>query len=110
MIDTRPYLWLVNIGSGNGLVPSGNKPLPEPMLTQIYVVSRPQWVNAFILYTFSVRLPINTYHYICSKGLCQEIKASDVLSGFKAKDATAIKTWQLAENSTVMEIDVRAVV
>ena len=28
---------LVNIGSGNGLVPSGNKPLPEPMLTQIYV-------------------------------------------------------------------------
>ena len=26
--------WLVNIGSGNGLVPSGNKPLPEPMLTK----------------------------------------------------------------------------
>ena len=32
-----PYLWQVNIGSGNGLVPSGNKPLPEPMLTQISV-------------------------------------------------------------------------
>ena len=29
--------WSVNIGSGNGLVPSGNKLLPEPMLTQIYV-------------------------------------------------------------------------
>ena len=29
--------WLsVNIGSGNGLVPSGNKPLPELMLTQIH--------------------------------------------------------------------------
>ena len=27
----------VNIGSGNGLVPSGNKLLPEPMLTQISV-------------------------------------------------------------------------
>ena len=27
----------VSIGSGNGLVPSGNKPSPEPMLTQIYV-------------------------------------------------------------------------
>ena len=27
--------WSVNIGSGNGLVPSGNKPWPEPMLTQI---------------------------------------------------------------------------
>ena len=29
--------WQVNIGSGNGLVPSVNKPLPEPMLTQAYV-------------------------------------------------------------------------
>ena len=27
----------VNIGLGNGLVPSGNKPLPEPMFTQVYV-------------------------------------------------------------------------
>ena len=25
----------VDIGSGNGLVPSGNKPLPEPVLTKI---------------------------------------------------------------------------
>ena len=25
----------VNIGSGNGLVPSDNKPLSEPMLTKI---------------------------------------------------------------------------
>ena len=31
------FWWQVNIGSGNGLVPSGNKPLPEPMLTQICV-------------------------------------------------------------------------
>ena len=28
----------VNIGSGNGLVLSGTKPLPEPMLTQFCVV------------------------------------------------------------------------
>ena len=34
---TRPDWWQVNIGSGNGLVPSGKKPLPEPMLTQISV-------------------------------------------------------------------------
>ena len=27
----------VNTGSGNGLVLSGNKPLTEPILTQIYV-------------------------------------------------------------------------
>ena len=30
---------LINIGSGNALVPSGNMPLPEPVLTQIYVTS-----------------------------------------------------------------------
>ena len=27
----------VNIGSSNGLVPSGTKPLPVPMLIQFYV-------------------------------------------------------------------------
>ena len=27
-------------GSGNGLVSSGNKPLPGPMVIQIYVVMR----------------------------------------------------------------------
>ena len=32
----------INIGSGNGLVPSGNKPLPESMLTHTYGVTRPQ--------------------------------------------------------------------
>ena len=32
---TGLHWWSVNIGSGNGLVPSGSKPLPEPMLTQI---------------------------------------------------------------------------
>ena len=32
---TGLHWWSVNIGSGNGLVPSGNKPLPEPVLTKI---------------------------------------------------------------------------
>ena len=35
-LATNPPLWLVNIGSGYGLVPSGNKSLPEPMLTKFY--------------------------------------------------------------------------
>ena len=30
-------LTIENIGSGNGLVSSGNKPIPEPMVIQIYV-------------------------------------------------------------------------
>ena len=28
----------INIGSGNGLVPSGTKPFPQSMMTQIYVI------------------------------------------------------------------------
>ena len=36
---TGPYWWLVNIGLGNGLVPSGNKPLPVLMLTQLNVAT-----------------------------------------------------------------------
>ena len=36
---TRSHWWLVNIGSDNGLVPSGTKPLLEPMVTQIYMAS-----------------------------------------------------------------------
>ena len=34
---TKPYKWQVNSGSANGLLPSGNKPLSEAMLTQTYV-------------------------------------------------------------------------
>ena len=34
---TRPYWWLVNIISGNGFVPSGNKPSHEPMLIKFKV-------------------------------------------------------------------------
>ena len=39
MNTTEPFWKEVDIGSGNGLVLSGSKPLPEPMLTQIYMVS-----------------------------------------------------------------------
>ena len=33
LIATKPHWRFVNTGSGNGLVPSGTKPLPEPVLT-----------------------------------------------------------------------------
>ena len=36
LLDTSPNLD-TGIGSCDDLVPSGNKPLPEPMMTQIYV-------------------------------------------------------------------------
>ena len=45
-----PKWWLVSIGSGNGLVSSGNKSLPEPMWTRSmlpYSVTRPKRVNSW---------------------------------------------------------------
>ena len=35
MNATGTYWWEVNIDSGNGLVSSGTKPSPEPMLSEI---------------------------------------------------------------------------
>ena len=32
-----PGNMMMNIGAGIGLVPPGNKPLPEPMMNQIYL-------------------------------------------------------------------------
>ena len=34
---TKPHWWLVDISSGNSLVPLGTMPLPDPLLTQFYV-------------------------------------------------------------------------
>ena len=36
---TGPYWWWINIGSGNGLVSDGTKPLPRPTLDQVFVVT-----------------------------------------------------------------------
>ena len=44
----RPYWTLVNIGSENGLVHSGNRPIPEATLTNIYDVTRTHWFNGNI--------------------------------------------------------------
>ena len=51
MNASGPYWWsvnMVNMASGNGLVLSGNKPLPEQMLTQISVTMTPLGHNELI--------------------------------------------------------------
>ena len=64
---TGHHWWQVNIGSGNGLVPSGNKPLPEQMLTQIHGVTRPQWVNARLWQLQCISSGVTVFfHYIVS--------------------------------------------
>ena len=43
---TELHGWYVNIGTSNGLAPSGNKPLLEPVLTKIYVAT---WYHQAIM-------------------------------------------------------------
>ena len=53
---TGVYSWFINIGSGNGLVPSGNKPLTEPMLSMSpNGVNRLQWFPRIKSYEFHMK-------------------------------------------------------
>ena len=36
-LELTDVRWLVSIGSGNSLVPPRKNPLPEPMVTKLYV-------------------------------------------------------------------------
>ena len=49
MPQSSAHWYYVNSDSGNGLVPSGAKPLPEPVLNQIYVtmpqIIKPVWAD-----------------------------------------------------------------
>ena len=42
---TITHWWYVNIGSGNGLVLPGNKPLPEVLNQVLYGITRAQWMK-----------------------------------------------------------------
>ena len=81
----RPLPWLVNIGSGNGLVPSGNKPLPEPILTRSmspYSIARPQWVNSTVLSTdfYPSALRPEGYCRCLRPSVCLSVRLSVCLS------------------------------
>ena len=57
----RPHWWLVNIGPGNGLMPSCNKPSSEPMLAYLSMsphgIIRPRLVKAVCSITVFDCLP-----------------------------------------------------
>ena len=66
MNATEHLWWEVNIGSGYDLLPSGNKPSAEPMITQIYVAI---WCHWAIMYMHIVL-------YCSVDGLVQERRNS----------------------------------
>ena len=48
---TRPQWSLVNIGSDNGCVPSGNKAVPEPIYRQVSNISRTLLGNKIVYHS-----------------------------------------------------------
>ena len=83
----RTPLTKINIGSGNDLVPSGNKPLHKPILIQIFI-TQPKWgrdkmaaisqtalLNAFSWLKFNVRISITISLKFVPKGLINNIRA-----------------------------------
>ena len=65
MSATRSYLCSVNIGLGNGLGLSGNKPVPKPMLIQIYVT---MWCHYAIMSNIKLYTKYSS-HYIVSNNM-----------------------------------------
>ena len=54
----KTSLMISQNGSDFGLVLSGNGPLPEPMLTEIYVDTRPRWVDSVNIQFCAKPLPM----------------------------------------------------
>ena len=66
--DTRPHWWFGNTALGNVLVPWGNKPLSESMVTNINVVTMPQRFNVCDLNHDNYTFP-GTYRWPSMLGL-----------------------------------------
>ena len=62
---------LVNIGWGNGLVPSGNKPLPEPVLTCCLDSEEHIWMISFE----TKRNNFNKMHFKMSSAILQPFRS-----------------------------------
>ena len=67
---------LFNIGSGSGMVLSGNKPLPEPKLTKFYDttdITRLQWLKVDFMLYFMINI---TGMYLCKTDI-NSLRPSD---------------------------------
>ena len=85
---TGPHWWYVSFSTYNGLVPSENKPLPFPMLTEFYNMSLSQSVLSYTKAfnnTWGVKTIENTLmnKYICSMAIERGCQACRILGWYK---------------------------
>ena len=88
-------IWELNIGSGNGLVPSGNKPLPETVFHDTMSgVTKSQWVNSL--------LPSDTiWRQTSGSALAQEMACYLIAPGYYLNQCWLLISdilWHLLEN------------
>ena len=96
---TGLHWWSVNIGLGNGLVPSGNNPLPEPMLTQnscCHMASLGQWVIGVI----ALVLPRAGVKYVLSNTNTNTNTFFLGVSNTNTNTNTPVKIWSNTNTNT----------
>ena len=91
------YWWFANIGTGNFLVPSGNTPLSEPMLSQIYVAACRHYGTeliaqltlccAFLVVPILVGLLFRHRSILHSHGMVYSLEATQSSNNKSAKSA-----------------------
>ena len=88
---SRPHWWSANSGSGNGLVLSSNKPLPEPILTQISITLwlRSATMSWFTFIQFSTWQDIDMVFEIISASLLSSPFGAEAKTFSQALLATA---------------------
>ena len=79
----QTFLMISLHGSDNGSVPSGNKPLPEPMLTQNYITIRCHQA------TMGQSTPSH-YLYVTPPGLCH-IRITDICTLFERASSRPVE-------------------
>ena len=98
---TVPHQWEVNIDPGIGLQ-SGNKPLPEPMLTHTYVATTGlQCENSpdFVIQTSFAKFIRKNINICFWTWRCYSLSISSVM---KYKGLTSLMSWWCKESTVIV--------
>ena len=98
-VNATTHQWrLVNTSPGNGLVLSCSKPLPEPMLTQIYVLlwccsaTMSYYMSNFITANLSIQIIKLYFQSIMTQDISNDSDRNPPLANIHSLNSTSIST------------------
>ena len=95
-LGCMPQNLTVNIGSGNGLVPLGNKPSPEPMLTLVYAAVWCHYATMIFFNDFSTKIQIHRkFQFVLIQSLLNWLLQNFV------HEMTALLSWQMFKSVAI---------